>query len=134
MVTSCKLNSNSNRSLIISKCNNPKKPHLKPNPNAEDVSASNVKLASFNFNLARPSFNFWYSELSTGKRPQKTTGLLGLNPGRATFNGSFASQIVSPTFVSDNSFIPVVIKPISPAFSSFTSSALGVNTPTFSIL
>ena len=42
--------------------------------------------------------------------------------------------MVSPTFVSDNTFIPVVINPISPAFNSLTSVALGVNTPTFSII
>ena len=65
-------------------------------------------------------------------RPQKTTGLLGLNPGKASIRGLAASQIVSPTFVSDKIFIPVVIKPISPAFNSLISVALGVNTPTFS--
>ena len=40
------------------KCSKPKKPHLKPNPNADEDSASNEKLASFNCNLAKPSFNF----------------------------------------------------------------------------
>ena len=106
-------NSLSSLSVTISKWRSPRKPHLKPRPSAEDVSASKVKLASFNFNLARPSLSFWYSELSTGKSPQKTTGLLGLKPGNALFKGFVESQIVSPTFVSDNSLIPVVINPIS---------------------
>ena len=94
-------NSLSRRSVIISKWSNPRKPHLKPRPRAEEFSASYEKLASFNFNLARPSFNFWYSELSTGNNPQNTTGLLGLNPGNGEEIKSLASQIVSPTFVSD---------------------------------
>ena len=59
--------------------------------------------------------------MSTGNSPQKTTGLLGLNPGKASCNGLFASHIVSPTFVSDNTFIPVVIKPIN------EGSSLGVH-------
>ena len=45
-----------------------------------------------------------------------------------------ASQIVSPTFVSDKTLIPVVIKPISPVFSSSIFFAFGVNTPTFSTI
>ena len=49
-----------------------------------------------------------------------------------TDNGLEASHIVSPTFVSDNIFIPVVINPISPELSSSTSFGLGVKTPTFS--
>ena len=125
-------NSLSSLSVIISKCNKPKKPHLKPSPKAEDASGSYEKLASFNFSFARPSFNFWYSELSTGNKPQNTTGLLGLNPGKASLIGFNESQIVSPTFVSDKFFIPVIINPISPEFSSSMSVGLGVNTPTFS--
>ena len=117
---------------MISKCNNPKKPQLNPKPSAEDDSASKEKLESFNWSFANPSFNFWYSELSTGNRPQKTTGLLGLNPGKASLIGLFASQIVSPTFVSDKFFIPVIINPISPDLSSLISFGFGVNTPTFS--
>jgi len=50
--------------------------------------------------------------------------LLGLKPGNASTAGFVASQIVSPTFVSDNIFIPVVIKPISPAFNSSISFGL----------
>ena len=53
-------NSLSNLSVTISKCNNPKKPHLKPKPSAEDDSASKEKLASFSWSFANPSFNFWY--------------------------------------------------------------------------
>ena len=125
-------NSLSSLSVTISKCNKPKKPHLKPKPKAEEDSVSKEKLESFNFNFANPSFNFWYSELSTGNNPQKTTGLLGLKPGNDSDNGLDASQIVSPTFVSDKTYIPVVIKPISPEFSSSISFGLGVKTPTFS--
>ena len=42
--------------------------------------------------------------------PQNTTGLLGLNPGNASTIGFDASQIVSPTFVSDKTLIPVDYK------------------------
>ncbi len=125
-------NSLSSLSVTISKCNKPKKPHLKPSPKAEEDSGSKEKLESFNLSFANPSFNFWYSELSTGNNPQKTTGLLGLKPGSDSLNGLEASQIVSPTFVSDKTFIPVVINPISPELSSCISFGLGVNTPTFS--
>ena len=118
--------------MTISKCKSPKKPHLKPSPKADEDSGSYEKLASFNCNFPNPSFNFWYSELSTGNNPQNTTGLLGLNPGNASLSGFSESQIVSPTFVSERTLIPVVIKPISPVFNSFTSFGLGVNTPTFS--
>ena len=111
-------NSLSSLSVTISKCNKPRKPHLKPKPRALEDSGSKEKLESFNFNLANPSFNFWYSELSTGNNPQKTTGLLGLKPGNASWRGFSASHIVSPTLVSDKTLIPVVINPISPAFNS----------------
>ena len=77
-------NSRSSLSVTISRCNSPKKPHLNPNPKAEEDSGSNEKLASFNCSLASPSLSFWYSELSTGNNPQNTTGLLGLNPGKAS--------------------------------------------------
>ena len=40
--------------------------------------------------------------------------------------------MVSPTLVSDKFFIPVMINPISPEFSSSMSVGFGVNTPTFS--
>ena len=126
-------NSLSNLSVTISKWSKPKNPHLKPRPKAEDDSGSYEKLASFNCNFAKPSFNFWYSELSTGNSPQNTTGLLGLKPGKALTIGLEASHIVSPTFVSESAFIPVVIKPISPALSSFISLGIGLNIPTFSI-
>ena len=39
-------NSLSNLSVTISKCNNPKNPHLKPKPSAEEDSASKEKLES----------------------------------------------------------------------------------------
>ena len=81
--------------------------------------------------MPKPSFSFWYSELSTGNKPQNTTGLLGLKPGRGSVIAFDASHIVSPTFVSDNDLIPVIINPISPEFNSLMSVGFGVNTPTF---
>ena len=59
--------------------------------------------------------------------------MLGLNPGKGFVIGSEASQIVSPTLVSDNVLIPAIINPISPEFNSSTSIGFGVNTPTYSI-
>ena len=106
--------------MIISRWSSPKKPHLKPKPRADDDSASNEKLASFNWSLANPSFNFWYSELSTGNNPQNTTGLLGLKPGKASLIGFNESQIVSPTLVSERFFIPVIINPISVSYTHLT--------------
>ena len=47
--------------------------------------------------------------------------------------GSSESQIVSPTFVSDNDLIPVMIKPISPEFSSSISVGFGVKTQLFQL-
>ena len=57
-----------------------------------------------------------------------------MNPGRGLLIGFDESHIVSPTFVSDRDFIPVIIKPISPEFNSLTSTGFGVKTPTFSIM
>ena len=79
-----------NLCTTISRCNKPKKPHLNPNPNAEEFSGSYEIDESFNFNFAILSFNKLYSELSTGNKPQNTTGLLGLNPGNGLSVGSFA--------------------------------------------
>ena len=45
------------RSIVTSICNNPRKPVLKPNPKATDVSGSKVRAASFNFNLSNASLN-----------------------------------------------------------------------------
>ena len=53
-----KSNSLSNLSSIISKCNNPKNPHLKPKPKAADVSGSYSKAASFNCNFSKATFKF----------------------------------------------------------------------------
>ena len=59
-------NSLSILSLIISICNNPKKPHLNPKPNALDVSGVNCKDASFNFNFSKASLNSGYLDVSIG--------------------------------------------------------------------
>ena len=58
VVIKLKSNSRSSLSSIISKCNNPKKPHLKPNPNAVEVSASYCKAASFNLSFSKATFKF----------------------------------------------------------------------------
>ena len=120
--------------MIISRCSKPRKPHLNPKPKALEDSGSNEKLASLSFSFASPSFSFWYSELSTGKSPQNTTGLLGLKPGKGLSIGALASHIVSPTFVSERDLIPVIINPISPEPNSPISFGFGVNTPTFSTI
>ena len=64
-----KSNSLSSLSSIISKCNNPKKPHLNPKPSACDVSCSNSRAASFNFNFSKATFKFSYSLPSIGYIP-----------------------------------------------------------------
>ena len=46
VVTRSRLYSLSSLSCIISRCRSPKKPHLKPNPRAIDVSGSNCSDAS----------------------------------------------------------------------------------------
>ena len=66
--------------------------------------------------------------------PQKITGLLGLNPGKASCMGFFTSIIVSPTLQSDTCLILPVIKPTSPAHNSSTIIFFGLNTPTLSII
>ena len=58
VVIKLKSNSLSSLSSIISKCNNPKKPHLNPEPNATEVSGSYSKAASFNFNFSNATFKF----------------------------------------------------------------------------
>ena len=75
VVISPKSNSLSNLSSIISKCNSPKKPHLKPNPNATEFSGSNSSAASFSFNFSNASFKSSYWLPSTGYKPQYTIGV-----------------------------------------------------------
>ena len=65
-----RLNSLSTRSWIISICNNPKNPHLKPNPKATDVSGSKLRAASFICNFSNASFNSSYLAPSTGYIPE----------------------------------------------------------------
>ena len=86
-------NSLSSLSVIISRCSKPKNPHLNPKPRALDDSGSKEKLESFNFSFANPSLSFWYSELSTGNKPQNTTGLLGLKPGRGLSIGAWHHKL-----------------------------------------
>ena len=58
MVIKLKSNSLSSLSSIISKCNNPKNPHLNPEPKAPEVSGSYSNAASFNFNFSNATFKF----------------------------------------------------------------------------
>ena len=69
-----KSNSLSNLSITISRCNNPKKPHLNPNPNAEEVSGSKTKLASLRTYLSNDSLNLVKSSESEGKILENTVG------------------------------------------------------------
>ena len=66
VVTKFKLNYLSNLSSIISKCNNPKNPHLKPNPKAAEVSSSNSNAASFTCYFSSASLTFSYFSPSPG--------------------------------------------------------------------
>ena len=124
--------SRSNLSRITSRCNKPKKPHLNPKPKAADVSISVLNEASFkdNFDIAsRKSSN---CALSTGNKPQKTTGCAGANPGKAFSQPFFSCVIVSPTLVSETCLIDAVKKPISPADKTSIGVIFGVNTPILS--
>ena len=47
-------------------CNNPKNPHLNPNPRACDVSGSNSKLESLNCSFSNASLKSLYLALSIG--------------------------------------------------------------------
>ena len=51
-------NSLSSLSITISKWSKPRNPHLNPNPKADDVSGSYIKLASFKTYLSNESLNF----------------------------------------------------------------------------
>ena len=70
-----KSNSLSNLSFIISIWSKPKKPHLKPNPNALDVSGIKVSDASLIANFSKASLSKSYSLVSTGNIPEYTIGL-----------------------------------------------------------
>ena len=58
----------------------PRKPHLKPKPNAADDSGSNTKDASFNCNLNMASLSSSKSSVSTGKIPANTIGFTSSKP------------------------------------------------------
>ena len=81
--------------------------------------------------MARLSRSCSNSAASVGKRPQKTTGTLGLKPGRAGA-GRRSSVMVSPIWQSATSLMPAVMKPTSPGPSAGSFSCLGVKTPTWS--
>ena len=120
VVINPKSNSLSNLSSIISKCNNPKNPHLNPNPKAADVSGSNSNAASFNFNFSNASFKSSYWLPSIGYKPQYTIGVTFLYPLSGSSAGLSFNVIVSPTCISDKVFILAAIYPTSPAFISST--------------
>ena len=100
-------------------CKRPKKPHLKPNPNAFDTSGSYSSEASFNLSFSSASFKSSYFLLSIGYIPQYTNGFISLYPDRASSAGLFFKVIVSPTLTSLMLFIEAVKKPTSP-WSSYT--------------
>ena len=121
--------SRSRRSRITSRCRRPKKPQRKPKPSAADVSISVLNDASFrdSFEIASRRSSNW--ALSTGNRPQNTTGCAGAKPGRASVQPFFSCVMVSPTRVSATCLIDAVRKPISPGFSASMGVICGVNTP-----
>ena len=129
---SSKLNSLVNLSLMISICNKPKNPHLKPKPNAAEVSASKLNDESFKDNFSNASLRSLKSALSVGKRPQKTTGIEGLKPSNIEFVGFLSSVIVSPTLQSAIVLTEAVKKPISPGPIESTFNILGVKIPKLS--
>ena len=110
---------------MISKCNNPRNPHLNPNPNATDVSASNCSAASFNCNFSNASLKYGYFAPSVGYSPQYTIGFTFLYPGSGSAHGSSASVIVSPTLVPCTFLRLAVTYPTIPA----VSSSHGLNLP-----
>ena len=124
--------SRSKRSCTISICNKPKKPHLKPKPNAVEFSGSNKRDASFklSFSSAVRSASNWLD--STGYNPANTCGLTSLKPVNACAAGLLTSVTVSPTFALLSSLIPAIIKPTSPALKAVFCNDFGVNTPTCS--
>ena len=75
VVINPKSNSLSSLSSTTSKCNNPKYPHLKPEPKARDVSGSYSNAESFNYNFSSAIFKFSYSLPSIGYSPQYTIGV-----------------------------------------------------------
>ncbi len=115
---------------MTSRCSRPRKPQRKPKPSAAEVSISWEKLASFSASLSMASRRSSKSALSTGKRPQKTTGWAGLKPGSGVSQPRFSVVMVSPTRVSRTCLIEAVRKPISPGSSASVGSILGVKTPT----
>ena len=118
VVISPKSNSLSILSSIISRCNNPKNPHLNPKPNAADVSCSYSSAASFSFSFSNAIFKSSYWLPSTGYNPQYTIGVTFLYPSNGFSAGLFFSVTVSPTCMSDKFFTLAAIYPTSPAFSS----------------
>ena len=69
-----------------------------------------------------------------GYKPQNTTGLLGLNPGRGWLVGFNESVIVSPTLQSLTCLMPAVINPISPFSRASVYFIFGVKNPHFSTI
>ena len=113
-------------SFIISKCNNPRNPHLNPKPNAVDVSGSNTKEASFSFNLFNASLKSSNFVDSIGYNPQNTIDFIGLYPGNGSEAGFSSNVIVSPTATSIIFFILPTTNPTSPLESSSIFSSFGV--------
>ena len=109
VVISPKSNSLSSLSSIISKCSNPKNPHLNPNPSAADVSVSYSSAASFSCSFSNATFKFSYSLPSIGYSPQYTIGVTFLYPFSGVSAGLSVIVTVSPTCMSDKLFILAAI-------------------------
>ena len=82
----------------ITDADDPRNPHLNPNPNATDVSASNCSAASFNCNFSNASLKSGYFAPSVGYSPQYTIGFTFLYPGSGSAHGSSAFRDYSGTF------------------------------------
>jgi len=65
-----------------------------------------------------------------GKIPEKTIGLISLNPGTGFSVGREGSVSVSPTFASWITLTLATTKPTSPAIRLSLPRALGAKTPT----
>ena len=68
-------NSRSRRSLTISMCSSPRKPHRNPKPSAPDVSGVYVIEESLSFSFSSESRRFSKSSPSIGNSPENTIGL-----------------------------------------------------------
>ena len=126
------LNSRSSRSCTISMCRSPRKPQRKPNPRAIDDSGWNVSEASLSCSFSSEARRFSYSDGSIGYTPANTIGFTSWKPDMALSHGRATCVMVSPTFTSLLSLMPLMIYPTLPVDSSFLGSMSIFSTPTSS--